>query len=141
MSEITTVIDNTISNLKKLEDVKKPKVELKKDIKGVISDLRKSLKDFEEEDVKKEQNHFENGLKSLYWGVSDLISKSQKEILSRFEKKVNVNTKVNELLTDRVKSLKSKIRERNANQTMDKSHINSVISKINESFDGIEKSV
>lgn len=138
MSEITTVIDNTISNLKKLEDVKKPKIELKKDIKSVISDLKKSLKDFEEDDVKKSQNHFENGLKSLYWGVSDLISKSQKEILSKFEKTVNANKTIRELLDDRARQLKAKISESNKSQKMDKSKIDSLSSQINNHFDQLE---
>ena len=145
MSDVKTTVDGALNKLKSLEQeiqsTKLTKKDIKDKVKVVCNTLKKDLKSFEESDVKSVSHHFERGIEGLWDMVSINISKAQKEILSKFEKKVNVNTKVNELLTERVKSLKSKIRESNSNQTFDKSQINSLMAKIRESFSSMENSV
>ena len=145
MSDVKTTVDGALNKLKSLEQeiqsTKLTKKDIKDKVKVVCNTLKKDLKSFEESDVKSVSHHFERGIEGLWDMVSINISKAQKEILSKFEKKVNVNTKVNELLTERVKSLKSKIRESNSNQTFDKSQINSLMAKIKESFSSMENSV
>jgi chaperonin cofactor prefoldin len=145
MSDVITTVDGALNKLKNLEQeiqsTKLTKKDIKDKVKVVCNTLKKDLKSFEESDVKSVSHHFEKGIEGLWDMVSINISKAQKEILSKFEKKVNVNTKVNELLTERVKSLKLKIRESNSNQTFDKSQINSLMAKIKESFSSMENSV
>ena len=145
MSDVKTTVDGALKELKNLEQeiqsAKLTKKDIKDKVKVVCNTLKKDLKSFEESDVKSVSHHFESGIEGLWDMVSSNVSKAQKKILANFEKKVNVNTMVNELLTERVKGLKSKIRESNSNQIMDKSKINSLIAKINESFNSINNSV
>ena len=145
MSDVKTTVDGALNKLQSLEEEiqssKLTKKDIKDKVRGVCNTLKKDLKSFEESDVKSVSHHFESGIEGLWDMVSSNVSKAQKEILSKFEKKVNVNTTVNELLTERVKGLKLKIRDSNSNQKMDKSKINSLIVKINESFEGIENSI
>ena len=145
MSDVKTTVDGALKELKTLEQeiqsTKLTKKDIKDKVKVVCNTLKKDLKSFEESDVKSVSHHFQRGIEELWDMVGDNVSKAQKEILSKFEKKVNVNTTVNELLTERVKSLKSKIRDSNSNQKMDKSKINSLIVRINEGFEGIENSI
>ena len=145
MSDVKTTVDGALNKLQSLEkeiqSTKLTKKDIKDKVKVVCNTLKKDLKSFEESDVKSVSHHFEKGIEGLWDMVSSNVSKAQKKILANFEKKVNVNTMVNELLTERVKGLKSKIRESNSNQIMDKSKINSLIAKINESFNSINNSV
>jgi chaperonin cofactor prefoldin len=145
MSDVKTTVDGALNKLQNLEQKiqssKLNKKNIKDEVKVVCNTLKKDLKSFEESDVKSVSHHFEKGIEGLWDMVSSNVSKAQKKILANFEKKVNVNTMVNELLTERVKGLKSKIRESNSNQIMDKSKINSLIAKINESFNSINNSV
>ena len=145
MSDVKTTVDGALNKLQSLEEEiqssKLTKKDIKDKVRGVCNTLKKDLKSFEESDVKSVSHHFEKGIEGLWDMVSSNVSKAQKKILANFEKKVNVNTMVNELLTERVKGLKSKIRESNSNQIMDKSKINSLIAKINESFNSINNSV
>ena len=145
MSDVKTTVDGALNKLQNLEQKiqssKLTKKNIKDEVKVVCNTLKKDLKSFEESDVKSVSHHFEKGIEGLWDMVSSNVSKAQKKILANFEKKVNVNTMVNELLTERVKGLKSKIRESNSNQIMDKSKINSLIAKINESFNSINNSV
>jgi chaperonin cofactor prefoldin len=145
MSDVKTTVDGALNKLQSLEEEiqssKLTKKDIKDKVRGVCNTLKKDLKSFEESDVKSVSHHFEKGIEGLWDMVSSNVSKAQKKILANFEKKVNVNTMVNELLTERVKGLKSKIRESNSNQIMDKSKINSLIAKINESFISINNSV
>ena len=145
MSDVKTTVDGALNKLQSLEEKiqssKLTKKDIKDEVKVVCNTLKKDLKSFEESDVKSVSHHFEKGIEGLWDMVSSNVSKAQKKILANFEKKVNVNTMVNELLTERVKGLKSKIRESNSNQIMDKSKINSLIAKINESFNSINNSV
>ena len=141
MAELQSKVEETIQSLKKLEDKKQTKEAMKSDIKNVINSLKKSLKEYEESDIRNAATHFENGIKSLYWSVSDQISKAQKELLSKYEKTVNAKSEASKLITERSKQLKEKIGAANKAQKMDKSKLSALKIKINEAFDSIENNL